>query len=51
MMANSTGPDVLLRSSAYHRGLHYSLNYKLFDGAVPRPFCGRICVCVCGTVF
>ena len=46
MMANSTGPDVLLRSLAYHRGLHYSLNYKLFGGAVPRPFCGRICVCV-----
>ena len=31
---------------SYHRGLHYSLNYKLFGGAVPRPFCGRICVCV-----
>ena len=46
MMANSTGPDVLLRSSAYHRGLHYSLNCNLFEGAVPRPVCGRICVCV-----
>ena len=46
MMANSTGPDVLLHSSAYHRGLHYLLNCKLLGGAVPRLVCGRIFVCV-----